>query len=143
MPANQYDPGSIVAVWRGIRLRGFADGTFLNAERTEDGWSLSVGADGATTRVRNRNRSGTVTFTLQAESAANDELSTAALQDELFGTAVGELMVKDLLGNTLVESPTAWIRKIAPVGMAKDAGTREWAIDCADLAPFVGGSVTL
>ena len=53
---KNYDPGKIVVVFRGILISGYAEGTFVNAERNEDSFEVSVGAGGDVTRVRKRNR---------------------------------------------------------------------------------------
>jgi hypothetical protein len=138
---RQYDPGQIVINVAGIDVVAVADGTFVNAERAEDAFSMKVGAGGDVTRVRSRNRTGSVTLTLQAASPTNDLFSALALDDELFGTGTGPLLVKDLYGNTLISAETAWIRKLPAVEMADEASNREWVIDCAELIMLVGGSV--
>ncbi len=138
---RNYDPGKIVVTFGGILIRGYAEGTFVTAERAEDGFELSVGAGGDVTRVRNRNRSGSVTLTLQAESPTNDLLSAMATADELSGTGTGALMIKDLNGTTLARAESAWIRKFANVEYSDTGSTREWAIDCAELELLVGGAI--
>lgn len=137
---RQYDPGQIVVNIAGIDVVAYADGTFVNAERAEDAFSMQVGAGGDVTRVRSRNRTGSVTLTLQAASPTNDALSALALDDELFGTGTGPLLVKDLYGTTLIAAETAWIRKLPAVEMADEGSNREWVIDCAELIMHVGGS---
>lgn len=138
---RQYDPGQVVVNFKGIDLVAVMDGTFVSAERAEDAFAMSVGAGGDVTRVRSRNRTGTVTVTLQAASPSNDLLSAVATSDELFGTGTGPLLVKDLYGNTLIASDTAWIRKLPAVEFADEASGREWAFDCAELEMVIGGSV--
>jgi hypothetical protein len=138
---NNYDPGRVVASFRGINLLGFMDGTFISAERTEDAFSMQVGAGGDVTRVRSRDMTGSVTFTLQAASPSNDLLSAVAAEDEAFGTGFGSIMIKDLNGNTLLQAPIAWIRKLPVTEFADEASGREWVIDCAQLIKFVGGAV--
>ena len=138
---KQYDPKKIVATFRGILIQGYADGTFVTAERKEDAFDTSVGAGGDVTRVRNNDRTGLVTLTLQSESLTNDLLSANLLIDEESGLGIGALMVKDLNGTTLISAESAWIKKF-PVGeYADDGGSREWVIECADLRMFVGGSL--
>lgn len=138
---KNYDPGKVVVTFNGHLLVGFNDGTFVSAERAENAFSMAVGATGDVTRVRNRNRSGSVSVTLQAASPSNDVLTTMALLDEEFGTGAGVLSVKDLNGTTLLFAESAWIRKIPNVDFAADASAREWAFDCADLRMEVGGAL--
>jgi hypothetical protein len=138
---NNYDPGRISASWKGIQLLGFMDGTFISGERSEDAFEMSVGAGGDVTRVRNRNRTGMVTVTLQAASPSNDLLSAQALLDEKFGVGYGPLLVKDLNGNTVLEASVAWIQKVPNVEFADEGSGREWIFACADLVMHVGGSL--
>ncbi len=140
MSFNTYDPGQVKASFAGIPLTGFASDTFIDAERTADAFSMKPGATGDIVRVRNRDRSGMVTFTLMAESPSNDLLSALARADELFGTGVGALHVEDLNGTTVIAASQAWIRKLPNPAMATDASERAWVIDCAALEILVGGS---
>lgn len=137
-----YDPKKIVVTWRGILFQGPADGTFCTLERTEDGFEMAVGAAGDVTRVRNNNRTGSMTYTMKQSSPTNDQLAAFAAEDELFGTAVGALLVKDLGGTTIAEAAQAWIRKIPGVQYSDSEESREWVLDVAELEIFVGGSVT-
>lgn len=138
---KNYDPGRVVVSFRGIQLLGYMDGTFISADRSEDGFEMAVGAGGDVTRVRNRNRSGTVTVTLKAESPTNDSLSAIAAEDELFGTGYGALQVLDLNGTTILDAPIAWIQKVATVEYADTASGREWIFACSEINMFVGGAV--
>lgn len=138
---RNYDPGRVVMTFSGILLQGFMDGTFISAERAEDAFSTSVGASGDVTRVRSRDRTGTVTATLQAASPTNDLLTAVAWQDELFGLGYGPLMVKDLNGTMLISATVAWIKKFPTAEFADEASGREWAFDCAELVMNVGGAV--
>jgi hypothetical protein len=138
---RQYDPGQVIVNFKGVDISGFAEGTFVNAQREKEAFTKAVGADGAVTRVRSRDRSGMVTVTLQAASPVNDVLSSIAISDEIFGDGVGPLLVKDLLGNTLVDAESAWIRKVPDIEFGDEASSREWAFDCAELTIKVGGNV--
>lgn len=138
---RNYDPERIVVTFRGVLVAGFASGSFVTIERTEDAFALTVGAQGDVTRVRSRNRSGSVTLALQAAAPANDSLSAIAAQDEAFGTGYGPLMIKDLNGTTLAQAAVAWVRKLPAVEFAAEASDRSWVLDCAELELAVGGAV--
>lgn len=137
-----YRPLNILASFKGHHIRGIADGTFVDAERNSDGFSLKVGAGGDATRSQSHDRSGKVAFTLLAESSSNDALSNFAQADEDFGTGHGELMIKDVNGTTLLHAEDAWIVKWPKVEYGKESGDREWQIECAALSVFVGGEVS-
>lgn len=138
---NNYDPGRIAGNWKGIPFLGYMDGTFVTAERSEDAFSKSVGAQGDVTRVRSHNRTGTVTIVLQAASPTNDLLSAQAQLDELTGLGYGPLQVTDLNGATLVLAAVAWIKKAPSIEFSTEASGREWVFECADLDMNAGGAI--
>lgn len=137
-----YDPRNVLASFGSVSITGFADGTFVNIERASDAFSKVVGAGGDVVRTRNRDRSGTVTFTLLASAPENDLLAAIAAEDELAGTGVRPIMVKELNGTTLAAAQNAWVRKVPNAEYAKEHGTREWAIDVEALDLFIGGLAT-
>lgn len=138
---RNYDPKRIVVTFAGILVQGYAEGTFVNAERNEDQFELSVGGDGRGTRVRNNNRSGLVTLTLQQTSPTNDLLSFRAQLDELNGLGHGSFMLKDLNGTTLCKAEAAWIRKYPNSEYSDTDAGREWTIECEILEMFPGGAL--
>ena len=137
---KNFDPGRISLTWNGVAIQGVGPGTFVKCVRNEDAFKQVVGAQGDVVDVRNRNRSGVVTFTILDASPSNDSLTQLALQDEINGLGVGALMIKDLNGTTLVKCANARIKKFPDVEFGADGGTNEWAIQCAELEFFVGGS---
>ena len=138
---KNYDPSQIVIAFRGLTVQGFADGTFVKVSRNADTFSAKIGANGDTTRVRNRDRTGKVVVTLQAESPSNDDFSAAALLDETTGLGTGPLLVKNLNGTTIYEAQVAWVGKPADGEYAKDATTREWTLECEVLRMYSGGAI--
>jgi hypothetical protein len=135
-----YDAGRVVITFGPHVLTGYADGTFVKASRDEDTFKKRVGADGFGTRIRMRNKGGSVELTLEQTSPSNDFLAATLLSDELLGTGVMPLVVKDLGGTTVAAAGEAWIRKPADIEGAKEAGTRTWILDTCDLAIFPGGN---
>lgn len=140
MSVKTYDPALIVGQWGGIIFSGYQDGEFIKASRDEDTFKKYVGTDGEVSRVRSRNKTGTVTLTLAQTSMANDEIAAQAEEDELTGLIVAPLTIKDLSGATLFFSPDAWVKKPAEVAYGKEIGPREWVFDCGSVEVFVGGS---
>lgn len=139
---TNYDPSRVAISWMGINITGFADGTFVEAERDEDGFSKYIGADGKVCRTRSLNRSGSITVTLMASSEVNDLLEVLATIDENVGLGgVGPLMIRDLNGNTKCRATEAWVKKKPKVERAKEAGTVVWVFDCAVLETTAGGNV--
>jgi hypothetical protein len=126
--SETYDPRATLLAIGGNIISGFADGSFISAKRNEDTWSLVVGAFGEVTRVRNRNTSGELTFTLQASSPSNDILSALIAVDELTGTGIVPCLLKDLLGTMLVSGERTFLKKPADVEVSKDLPNREWTL---------------
>jgi hypothetical protein len=140
MSFDTYDPAQLNISFNGFLLSGFMDGTFVSAERKEDAWTPHVGADGEYARARNRNKSGTVKFTLMQTSSSNDYLSSQMNLDEATGAGTGVLQIKDALGRTVITGADAYIMKPAPVQYGKELAGREWTLEVPQLDVFVGGN---
>lgn len=135
---DTYNPKKLLVTFNGVPLGGFADGTFLNIERTGDSYTKVTGAGGETARAKSNDRSGTTTLTLMQSSPSNDVLSAAMVLDELSDSGAGALMIKELDGSTVIFSGSAWIRKPPAVVYSKGIENREWVFDMADQDVFVG-----
>lgn len=133
MPAlvlGTYDPTQQDVVFNGQLIDGFAPGTFITVARNEDGWSFQPSNSGGGARSRNPNRSGRFTFTLLAASPSNGILSALVTVDELSGTGVGEVLVRDR--STLAAECSAqngWIVKYPDWTRAKETGEVTWIIE--------------
>src|SRR3954471_4025451 len=99
-----FDFKAVSAVFAGIILGGFADGTGIQVTQNEDSFKLTVGADGEAVRAKSNNRSGRVKISLLQGSAANDLLSALHALDvnTSNGDGIGTLIIKDNSGRTLV-----------------------------------------
>ena len=138
---HNYDPKKVVVTFGGVLLQGYASGTFIVVEETEDAFGMEAGAGGDVVRVRNNNETGTITVTLQAESPTNDLLSALSKIDRRTGLGYKPIMVKNLFGTTLANAAEAWVRKSPNAEYATEAGSREWVFDCAKIDVFIGGAV--
>lgn len=142
MSYSSYNPQEIAVIIGGIPIEGLADGTFVNVERSANTFEKSTGCDNRTTRIKQNDRSGTVTITLSQTSPSNDYLSGIMALDEATGDGVVALLIKDINGSTLCSAPYAWIVKPSPAGYGKSITNREWKLDCSDLYMFIGGNPT-
>lgn len=134
-----FDPKEVSVIFGPYIITGFSE-TKCSVSRAEDAFSLVVGCDGESTRVRNYNRSGTVTLNLQQSSPSNDVLSGIALADEATNAGLMPLLIKDNNGSTLIEATTAYIQKIPDADFGKDASERAWTIMTDNLVVFLGGN---
>jgi hypothetical protein len=144
---HQYDPGKIILSLGASPspISGYAKGTFIEVERDANAFEKSVGSDGEVTRIRNRNRAGSIHIKLQQGSASNAYLTSLALEDELTGKGVVPLLVTDMSGalpnNSSAGATKAWIRKQPKLTFGGEAEeVRDWIIDCASMAQFTGGN---
>lgn len=140
MAVKNYDPKQVSLIVGSAPAHGYADGDFITVARNEDSFSLLVGSDGESTRSKSSNRSGKVTLRLMASSSFNDTLSELSAADEISGSAVFPLMVKDNFGTSIYTAATAWIAKPAEAAFGKEGGTREWVIETDELLAFAGGN---
>lgn len=140
MSVRSYDPGLVILTVGGVPINGFADGTFISVERSEDSFTKVSGADGIVSRARSRDKSGEITITLAQTSPSNDVLTALNSVDETTGAGVVPVLCKDLSGRSVLFSAFAWIRKPAGAAFAKEILDREWIMDCADLDMNVAGN---
>lgn len=136
-----YNPAAVLVIFGVLPISGFAPETFLSVEMNEDRYTKWVGIGGEVARARTNDMTATVTFTLSQASPSNDALSLAYLLDQKTrgGDAVVPFLVKDIPGRTLIASEFSWIVRPPVVEFARDAGTRAWQIECANLQMFAGG----
>lgn len=140
MPVRTYDPKKVKVVIGGIPMGGFADGTFVTIERSNDSFTKVSGADGPVSRAKSNDFSGMLTLTLAQTSPSNDVLSGFLLADELEGEGIIPVIVKDFGGSSNLVSAFGWVRKPANASYAKEIEDREWTLDLADLDMFVGSN---
>ena len=142
---KNYDPGLVIVTFGPVRLVAPAEGTFVSIERSEDAFTKVVGARGDVVRVRNRDRSGTITVTLQSASPSNDLLTAIANAIEIEGAApdadVYPITVRYLNGTDLAAGPNAWIRKRPQRDYAMEHSNVEWVFDIDELTHNVGSAV--
>jgi hypothetical protein len=140
MPVRTYDPKQVLVLVGGVPMSGFADGTFVEVERTSDTFTKVSGADGIISRAKTNDRSGTIKLTLAQTSPSNDVITGFAVADELANAGVIPVLVKDNSGRSTFVSAFAWVKKPSTAPHGKEITNREWSFDCADLDMFVGGN---
>jgi hypothetical protein len=143
MALSTYDPLYVLVSFKGIPISGYADGTFIKAERNEAAYTQKVGASGEVCRARSRNMTGKVTLTLLASSPVNDLLSACYMLDEATNAGFGSFFIKELNGSTVCMAPVSYVEKLPSVEYAKEVGQREWVFLCDQLIENVGGLVGL
>ncbi len=140
MAVKTFNAADVILTIAGIKVSGYADGTFITIGRDNPSFTSGTGSDGEGWRAKSNDKSGTCTLTLLRSSASNDALSALVLLDEASGDGVGTLLLKDLAGTSIYEAATCWIEKPADAEFARDGTNREWVIKTDNLVPFAGGN---
>jgi hypothetical protein len=136
-----YDATQVILSVNGKVIGGYADGTFIELERTSASFTKVVGADGHTSRAKTNDLSGTLTITLAQTSPSNDVLSELHNQDLIDNTAVFPIIMEDISGNTQLFNATGWVEGMPKTGFAKDISNREWVIHLSTMQFVAGGNV--
>lgn len=135
----EYNPEDIIAHWGSSLLGGFAEGSFVNGERTEDSVTTHAGSQGDVTATINASKQGFVTVIVVQGSPSNAELYAALFLQEKTGKLQKRpFSITDLAGSILVTAPNAWIRKPANADFAKEQTNRTWIFDCDKLLYLPG-----
>lgn len=140
MSVKTFDPKQFSIIVGGKIISGFADGTFIKITRHEQAFMLKVGVDGEGARAKSGNRSGTFEVSIMNSSASNDDLSAFALADEISGSGVVPVLVRDGSGRTVAEATTAWVQKFPDSEFGKEIGERTWILETDEIVLFIGGN---
>ena len=125
-----YDPKQVTVVVGGRFITGFADGTFVNAEKLEDNFTEYVGAQGEVSTAENGNKTGEITVTLASTSPSCsylDGLASRKGENAFIPSAV----VDGNSGRTMGGSRTR-VRKPADAEFGNEVTEREYTIFVAD-----------
>lgn len=146
---KDYDPKQVSFTWvplsPGVGVvnlnEGVAEGTFFAVSREKRSFKKKIGSDGEGTRVRENDRSGSITATLRAGSSTNDKLSTVLSVAENTGLGnLGPVLIKDFTGTSLASSPQAYLEGWPDKEYADDESDNDWVLICHNLVLFHGGS---
>lgn len=135
-----YIPGKVIMTFGPIIATGFADGTFITITRSGDLFEKKKGADGSVERVHKSAFDFEVALTLLQSSLSNDLLSGVVAADEVDGSGVHPLTIKDLSGTTLFFAEQAWIQKDPDDEFGDTTGNREWMFATGPAVKFTGGN---
>lgn len=142
MPVSNYDPGKVAVIVGAKILSGYSDDAQVSIERMTATFAESVGSDGHVTRSASRDYRGTITVTLMQSSPSNDDLTALALADELNGSGMFPVIVRDASGTTICSGDAAWVTQIASAEFGRSISNRTWTIRVATLVMNVGGNMT-
>jgi hypothetical protein len=120
----------VVLTFAGLRIQGYADGSFVSVEPMSPGFSSKAGADGLVSRSRSNDPRVKITITLEQTSSSNDVLSAIHEADLAMpnGAGVAALSLEDLLGRFRLVSASAWVEKAPTAEFGRETGQRAWEL---------------
>lgn len=128
MSITSYDAKTVSVIVNGVFLTGFAE-SMVEVEKTEDGYSTKVGAQGDVIRTKTNNDLGTITVTLLQTSPQ------AAYLDRLANS--GQLVPVSVISagppKETSQATQAYVTKPATRTYANESEDREFTIQCLDL----------
>lgn len=125
---TSYDAKDVSVIVNGVYLTGFAEGTFVSFEKTEDNYAISVGAQGDPARAKVNNPLGTITVTLQQTSPQVSYLNNLARSGKIIEARV---MHKGT-GTEKVGGTQCFILKEAAGEFSNEISSREFTIQIMD-----------
>lgn len=125
-----FDPDQCKLLINGIKLEGYAEGSMISWEYSEDRFKKVKGLDGVISRSKVAGIYITLTVHLMNTSRSNAYLTGIHTQDVLSpgGAGVGSLMFLDENGASLIATDEAWIDGFPSGEITDQASPREWKI---------------
>jgi len=106
--ARTWNPTDITASVNGYVVEGYAEGTFIEVETTEDRNTYTAGSDSTGTFNRNPNQSGTIKFTLQRNATSVNTLEAI----DLLETPVPIIIMNHNEGGEKVVASSCMLQKL-------------------------------
>lgn len=145
-----YDPDQVSASWS-LRVgdaidltEGLIDGPGAIVDAKDaPAWTRRSDRNSNMVRNRSRKKGGTVTFTYAAESEIQDTLTPLVIADGVTGAMVGDIVVKDLNGSTIMTYIGAFIENDPDPSFGDTAADRVYVFGYAERIPLLGGAAAL
>lgn len=125
---TSYDAKDVSVIVGGVYLTGFAEGTFVSYEKTEDNFALSVGSLGDVARAKVNNPLGTITITLQQTSPQVTYLNNLARS----GKIVEARVIHKGSNTEKIGGTQCFILKEAAGEFSNEISSREFTIQVMD-----------
>lgn len=121
-----------------------ADGAIAETKATPGRFSAPrVDRQGNGVRNKISNQSGGVVFNYVAESPIHDILSGLMITDDETGAVVGDLVIRDLNGTTIMTYLGAYIQDDPPFNAGATMGDRAYTMAYVERKPFLGGATVV
>lgn len=137
-----FSPEDVTISLSGFVIKDLAPDSFVEVIPNAPSFLHVDGIRGKTTRVRQRNKSGTIILRIQQTSPVNDLLSKIVLEDEIQMTGLLEVAISDAGGSTTSLYQNCYIREVAKLSYSgSELQPREWYINYeVGSRNYVGGN---
>lgn len=126
---NSFSPDDIVFSINDFLVKSFAEGTFIDIVQNSPYFRIVPGIRGKHTRVRNRDRSGTVVIRIMQTSKDNEILTKIVESDDLNQTGRLNITIRDVGGQTGMQLINAFIEGPPNAAFSSNQTmAREWRI---------------
>jgi hypothetical protein len=124
-----YSPTSVDVLIAGFyKIEGFADGTFVNIQKSNPIYSNRKSADGVVSRSFQKDQLFKIDITLSQSAPSNSILMKLIEIDELTQMGMFPLTIKDNSGSTFFHSSNTWITTLPNVTFSSGIETRTWEL---------------
>ena len=122
---HTYDPDKVSVIINGVVITGFDSAGVFTYARTGDITTPTVGVQGETAYVENRDETGTLTITLMNSSPHLSMLRRLATQRKMISVVVNDANDFDPLS---ISGNNCRITKVPDIGRTKDLGSAQITI---------------
>ena len=134
-----YDPSQVELIVASHKVEGWSS---ITVTKDTPSFTKVQGIRGKNTRTRNKNSGCSIQVNLIQTSYSNNVFSEIVKQDRLSGKGRIEMLLKDLGGDSLLQSKEAYLVDYSPMGFSAEIGNRVWLIDCLSTFEYrAGGNV--
>ncbi len=136
---RQYAIENVEASWLTLDLKeGLAEGTMIQEAKTAPRYTMKSTGNGEVVRVRNPDRSGKLTITVDGESKLHKQLWDLMVADDLAGNIAGPLVMSDLSSGEVFTYVTAFICEEPDEQRGTEASTYNWVFGYTRKDKFTG-----
>jgi hypothetical protein len=136
MAVKTYDPKQVAIYFGPVVISGWVT---ASVSYEDDSFEHTSGVDGEEMRTKKNDGRATLTLGLVQSSDSNDYLSGIAAADRLTNSGVLPLIIKDNSGRSLVESESAWVKKMPDFRREASPQPIEWMLSLSNAIVFHGG----
>lgn len=128
MSLREYNPNLVNITLGGmLSIKGVADGTFVEMQRSVPRTTTVVGAKGDVGITKVADHTGTVTLTLLQNSPTNQYLSAIVNSEDTFNELYrADMVIEDKSGSVLALAARCHIQEPAPIVLGDGQNAKVW-----------------